>query len=112
MPAENITLYAVWSNKAPTAKITLHYDDKVQIIEKEIGSTVNMLDSFGVSKDGYTVEGWYFENSPTRLENLRIDGDCDVYAKWQTAEYITVTIDRSYLNKGAETYRIPLDITG
>ncbi len=112
MPAENITLYAVWSNKAPTAKITLHYDDKVQIIEKEIGSTVNMLDSFGVSKDGYTVEGWYFENSPTRLENLRIDGDCDVYAKWQTAEYITVTIDRSYLNKGAETYRIPLDMTG
>lgn len=112
MPAENITLYAVWSNKAPTAKITLHYDDKIQVIEKEIGSTVNMLDSFGVSKDGYTVEGWYFENSPTRLENLRIDGDCDVYAKWQTAEYITVTIDRGYLDKSADVYRVPLDMTG
>ncbi len=112
MPAENITLYAVWSDKAPKAKITLHYDDKVQIIEKEIGSTVDMLDSFGVSKDGYSVEGWYFENSPDRVENLRVDGDCDLYAKWQTAEYITVTIDRSYLNKGAEVYRIPLDMTG
>lgn len=112
MPAENITLYAVWSNKAPTANITLHYDDKIQVIEKEIGSTVNMLDSFGVYKDGYTVEGWYFENSPTRLENLRIDGDCDVYAKWQTAEYITVTIDRGYLNKSADVYRLPLDMTG
>lgn len=112
MPAENITLYAVWSNKAPTAKITLHYDDKLQIIEKEIGSTVNMLDSFGVSKDGYSVEGWYFENSPTRLENLHIDCDCDVYAKWQTAEYITVTIDRGYLGKSADVYRVPLDMTG
>lgn len=112
MPSENITLYAVWSNKAPTAKIALHYDDKLQIIEKEIGSTVNMLDSFGVSKDGYSVEGWYFENSPTRLENLCIDGDCDVYAKWQTAEYITVTIDRGYLGKSADVYRVPLDMTG
>lgn len=112
MPAENITLYAVWSNKAPTAKITLHYDDKIQVIEKEIGSTVNMLDSFGVSKDGFSVEGWYFENSPKRIENLYIDGDCDVYARWQTAEYITVTIDRSYLNKSAETYKLPLDMTG
>lgn len=112
MPAENITLYAVWSNKAPTAKITLHYDDKVQIIEKEIGSTIDMLDSFGVSKDGYSVEGWYFENSPARLDNLRIDSDCDVYAKWQTAEYITVTIDRGYLGKSADVYRVPLDMTG
>ena len=112
MPAENLTLYAVWSKKPPMAKISLHYDDKVQIVEKEIGSDVNMLDSFGIFKDGYSVEGWYFENSPTRLENLRIDGDCDVYAKWQTAEYITVAIDRSYLNKDAEVYQIPLDMAG
>lgn len=112
MPAENLTLYAVWSKKPPMAKISLHYDDKVQIVEKEIGSDENMLDSFGIFKDGYSVEGWYFENSPTRLENLRIDGDCDVYAKWQTAEYITVSIDRSYLNKDAEVYKIPLDMTG
>lgn len=112
MPAENLTLYAVWSKKPPMAKISLHYDDKVQVVEKEIGSDVNMLDSFGIFKDGYSVEGWYFENSPTRLENLRINGDCDVYAKWQTARYITVTIDKSYLNKPAEVYKIPLDMTG
>lgn len=112
MPSENITLYAVWNSKAPTAKITLHYDDKIQVIEKEIGSTVDMLDSFGVQKDGQTVEGWYFENSPSRVEMLYVDGDCDLYAKWQNAEYITVTIDRGYLDKSAETYRIPLDMTG
>lgn len=112
MPAENLTLYAVWNDKAPTAKITLHYDDKVQIIEKEIGSTVNMLDGFGVFKDGYSVEGWYFESSPKRIENLYVDGDCDLYAKWQTAEYITVTIDRGDLNKSADVYRMPLDMTG
>lgn len=112
MPAESITLYAVWVDEAPTAKITLHYDDNIQIIEKKIGSTVDMLDSFGVWKDGYSVEGWYFENSPVRVENLYVDADCDLYAKWQTAEYITVTVDRSYLNKDAEAYRIPLDMTG
>lgn len=112
MPAENITLYAVWSEKAKTAKLTLHYDDKIQVVEKEIGSTVNMLDNFGVSKDGYSIEGWYFENSPERIENLRIDGDCDVYAKWKTAEYITIMIDRSYLNQSADEYTIPLDMTG
>lgn len=69
MPAENLTIYAVWSKKPPTAKITLHYDDKVQVIEAEIGSTLNMLDDFGVTKDGEIVSGWYFENSPVRVED-------------------------------------------
>lgn len=112
MPSENITLYAVWSEKKPMAKITLHFDDNVQVVEKEIGSTVDMLDSFGVFKDGYSVEGWYLENSPVRLESLYLSEDCDVYAKWQTAQYITITIDRSYLNKKAETYKVPCDMTG
>ncbi len=112
MPSENLTLYAVWSEKPPMAKISLHYDDKVQVIEKEIGTDVNMLDSFGIFKDGYSVEGWYLENSPVRIEKLHISEDCRVYAKWQTAKYITVTIDQSYLNKKAETFKIPLDMTG
>lgn len=112
MPAENLTLYAVWSKKPTMAKITLHYDDKVQVVEKEIGSDVDMLDSFGIFKDGYSVEGWYFENSPVRIEKLHITEDCHVYAKWQTARYITVSIDQSYLNKSALTYKIPLDMTG
>ena len=112
MPAEDITLYAVWDEKPPVGRITLHYDNSVQIVEKEIGSTVDMLDSFGIFKDGYSVEGWYFENSPVRIENLYVDGDCDLYAKWQEAEYITVTIDRSYLNAKPEQYKIPLDMTG
>lgn len=112
MPSENIMLYAVWSEKKPTAKITLHFDDNVQVVEKEIGSAVDMLDSFGVFKAGYSVEGWYLENSPVRLESLYLSEDCDVYAKWQTAKYITITIDRSYLNKKAETYKVPCDMTG
>lgn len=112
MPAENLTLYAVWSKKPTMAKITLHYDDKVQVVEREIGSDVDMLDSFGIFKDGYSVEGWYFESSPVRIEKLHITEHCHVYAKWQTARYITVSIDQSYLNKSALTYKIPLDMTG
>lgn len=112
MPAENLTLYAVWSKKPPMAKISLHYDDKVQIVEKEIGSDVNMLDSFGVFKEGYSVEGWYLDNSPVRIEKLHITEDCHVYAKWQTAKYITVAIDQSYLGKSPQTFKIPLDMMG
>ena len=112
MPAENLTLYAVWSEKPPMAKISLHYDDKVQVVEKEIGSDVNMLDSFGIFRDGYSVEGWYLDNSPVRIEKLHITEDCHVYAKWQMAQYITITIDKSYLNKPAEVYKIPLDMVG
>ena len=112
MPAENLTLYAVWSKKPPTAKITLHYDDKVQIIEAEIGSTMDMLDDFGVTKDGEIVSGWYFENSPVRVENLDVSEDCDLYAKWQSATYITISVDRSYLNKEPLEYKAALDMTG
>lgn len=112
MPAENLTLYAVWSKKPPTAKITLHYDDKVQIIEAEIGSTLDMLDDFGVTKDGEIVSGWYFENSPVRVENLDVSEDCDLYAKWQSATYITISVDQSYLNKADIEYKMPLDMTG
>lgn len=112
MPAENLTLYAVWSKKPPTSKVTLHYDDKVQIIEAEIGSTMDMLDDFGVTKDGEIVSGWYFENSPVRVEDLDVSGDCDLYAKWQSAEYITISVDRSYLNKEPLEYKAALDMTG
>ena len=112
MPTENITLYAVWGKTLPTAKITLHYDDMVQIIEAEIGSTLDMLDDFGVTKDGEIVSGWYFENSPVRIENLDVSEDCDVYAKWKTATYITITVDRSYLNKEPLVYKAALDMTG
>lgn len=112
MPADNLTLYAVWSKKPPTAKITLHYDDKVQIIEAEIGSTMDMLDDFGVTKDGEIVSGWYFENSPVRVENLDVSEDCDLYAKWQSAAYITISIDRSYLNTEPLEYKEALDMTG
>lgn len=112
MPAENLTLYAVWSKKPPTAKVTLHYDDKVQIIEAEIGSTMDMLDDFGVTKDGEIVSGWYFENSPVRVENLDVSEDCDLYAKWQSATYITISIDQSYLNTEPLEYKAALDMTG
>lgn len=112
MPAENLTLYAVWSKKPPTAKVTLHYDDKVQIIEAEIGSTMDMLDDFGVTKDGEIVSGWYFENSPVRVEDLDVSEDCELYAKWQSATYITISVDRSYLNKEPLEYKAALDMTG
>ncbi len=111
MPAENITLYAIWSDKKPTAKVTFHYDDSVMVQEVEKGE-LNMRQNFGITKDGYTLSGWFLENSPQPLDYLEVTGDCDVYGKWDRATYITVSIDRGYLNKSPLTYKIPLDMDG
>lgn len=112
MPAENVTLYAIWSNKKPTAKVTFHYDDSVMVREEEIGSTLNMQQSFGVTKDGFYISGWYLDGNPDPVGYLQITGNCDVYGKWDRATYITISIDRGYLNKSPLTYRVPLEIDG
>ncbi len=111
MPAENITLYAVWSEKKPTAKVTFHYDDSVMVQDVEKG-TLDMRQDFGIVKDGYMLSGWYLENSPQPLDYLEVTEDCDVYGKWERATYITISIDQSYLNKAPLTYNIPLDMNG
>lgn len=58
-------------------------------------------------------------NTRQHRENLNVlviggsgSGKSRFYVKWQKSKYITVTIDRSYLNKQAETYKIPCDMTG
>ncbi len=112
MPYENTTLYAVWSTKKQTAKLTMHYDDSVMVRSVEIGSVIDMEQDFGITKDGYIISGWYFENSPGRIEYLDVEQDTEVYAKWQPAEYITITVDRSYLNQKPERYKVSLDMNG
>lgn len=112
MPFENTTLYAVWSTKKQTAKLTMHYDDSVMVRSVEIGSVIDMEQDFGITKDGYIISGWYFENAPGRIEYLSVEQDTEVYAKWQPAEYITITVDRSYLNQTPERYKVSLDMNG
>ena len=43
---------------------------------------------------------------------IHVSEDCDVYAKWGSATYITITIDQSYLNKAPLIYTAALDMTG
>lgn len=112
MPAESVTLYAVWSNKKPTAKVTFHYDDSVMVREEEIGSALNLRQDFGIIKDGYIISGWYLQDDPDPINYLQISGNCDVYGQWDRATYITISIDQGYLNKSPLTYRVPLDMDG
>ena len=108
MPAENLTLYAVWSEKKPTSKVTFHYDDNVMVRTVERG-VMDMRQDFGISKDGYIIAGWYLQNS---LDYLTVSQDVDVYAKWERATYITITVDQSYLNKSPLKYKLTLDMNG
>jgi len=71
---------------------------------------LNMRQNFGVAKNGYTLSGWYLEGAPNPIDYLEVTEDCDVYGKWEKAEYITVTIDQSYLNKSPLTYKVQLDM--
>lgn len=57
MPYENTTLYAVWSTKKQTAKLTMHYDDSVMVRSVDIGSVIDMEQDFGIIKDGYIISG-------------------------------------------------------
>lgn len=112
MPAENVTVYAVWSTQKPTSKITFHYDDSVMVRDEEIGSVLNMRQDFGLKKDGYFISGWYLKDNPVPVDFLQITGDCDVYGQWERAAYITITIDQSYLDKAPLSYKVPLDMNG
>lgn len=94
------------------AVILANFSDSVMVRSVEIGSVIDMEQDFGITKDGYIISGWYFENSPGRIEYLDVEQDTEVYAKWQPAEYITITVDRSYLNQKPERYKVSLDMNG
>lgn len=112
MPDEDVTLYAVWSEKAQ-AKITLMADGQESSFVCNIGDELNCRDDFGVIKDGYIVSGWtLYDGYGDILQTMTVRGDTTLYATWEEATYINITIDCSYLNEEPKIVKAALDMNG
>lgn len=113
MPNQDITLYAVWAEPNSQAKITLMADGQESSFSYEIGKELNCRDDFGVMKDGYIVSGWtLYDGYGDIQQSFTVRGDITLYAVWEQAVYIDITIDQSYLNKANVKVKIPLDMNG
>ncbi len=113
MPNKDITLYAVWAEPNSQAKITLVADGQESSFTYEIGEELNCRDDFGITKDGYIVSGWtLYDGYGDVLQTFTVRGDTTLYATWEAATYITITIDQSHLNKKAAKISVALDMNG
>ncbi len=112
MPDSDVTLYAVWSEKAQ-AKITLVADGQESSFVCNIGDELNCRDDFGVDKEGYIVSGWtLYDGYGDILQTMTVRGDTTLYATWEEATYINITIDCSYLNEEPKIVKAALDMNG
>lgn len=113
MPNQDITLYAVWAEPNSQAKITLMADGQESSFSYEIGKELNCRDDFGIVKDGYIVSGWtLYDGYGDIQQSFTVRGDTTLYAVWEPAIYIDITIDQSYLNKANVKVQVPLDMNG
>lgn len=112
MPNEDITLYAVWVEEAQ-AKITLVADGQESSFNYTIGEELNCRDDFGVVKDGYIVSGWtLYDGYGDIIQHMTVRGDTTLYAVWEEATYINITIDMSYANKPNAVIKAALNMNG
>ena len=112
MPNKDITLYAVWVEEAQ-AKITLIADEQESSFSYTIGEELDCRDDFGIVKDGYIVSGWtLYEGYGDIIQHMTVRGDTTLYAVWEEATYIDITIDMSYLNKPNAVIKVPLNMNG
>ncbi|MBE5918970.1 MAG: hypothetical protein E7272_03915, partial [Pseudobutyrivibrio ruminis] len=131
-----ITLYATWTAKNLTAKLTLNggtLDDSIVETTATAGKYVVAEDkatattSFtadaalvlptAITKNGYTFGGWYTdeectaENKITKIAKGTTAATTTVYAKWTAVEYtITYTLgDEAVTNSNPEKYTVETD---
>ncbi len=113
MPNEDITLYAVWAEPTSQAKITLVADGQESSFNYQIGEELNCRDDFGIIKDGYIVSGWtLYDGYGDILQTFTVRGDTTLYATWEEATYINLTIDQSHINKDKIIVKCALDMNG
>lgn len=112
----NITLYAGWSAQTGNAyNVTFVFYGNVRTVKTFEAGSVAEVPSPPIRR-GYIFEGWYLdENFTVECNDLIVDHDYTVYAKWYAKIAITlkymdgVTSDRViYVNEG-ETPELPAD---
>lgn len=113
MPNKNVTMYAVWAEEESQATITLVADGQESTFKHKIGDELNCRDDFGIQKDGYIVSGWtLYDGYGDILNTLTVRGDTTLYATWEEAVYIDITIDQSHINKPNAVVSVALDMNG
>ena len=92
---QDMDLYAIWVPKSVTVTFDSKGGTAAQPQSKVCGDKVDA--PTGVTKDGYTLEGWYTDEQLTPaskwdFDNSTVTGDITLYAKW-TEDTYTVTFD-------------------
>jgi uncharacterized repeat protein (TIGR02543 family) len=94
MPAENITLYAKWTQNTATYTLTFEPNggSSVASITGEFGTVVT--EPIDPTKTGFTFDGWYSDVSLTTLYNFSTmpAENITLYAKWTVNQY-TITFN-------------------
>lgn len=93
---ENITLYARWIAEA-TEKfvVTFETNGGTEVASVEIFKDGMVTEPTGVTKEGYTLEGWYKDPEFTQKWNFATDkvtGNLTLYVKWVEKEVKKYTV--------------------
>ncbi len=94
MPGENITLYAKWDRVEPIT-ITYHKlnGELIEVVAYDVTEIGNEIEFIEVTRNGYTFDGWFLDESFTKVpSSYLLDSDMVVYAKW-TANMYTITFE-------------------
>ncbi|AGN26914.1 hypothetical protein A3206_03415 [Candidatus Methanomassiliicoccus intestinalis] len=89
MPAKDITLYSKWTINL--YNVTFHYNNGTVDTTDPVEFNNLVAEPKNVSRLGYTLEGWYLEDSFTTKWEFNADKmpaeNIDLYAKWTSITY-------------------------
>ena len=85
----NMTLKAKWSAK--TVTVTFNSDGGTKVDPKPVAYGSKVEEPTGVTKEGYTLDGWYNGNVKWNFDNP-VTGDMTLTAKWTLMQF-KVTFD-------------------
>lgn len=92
MKDSSINLYAGWRRNAQnTITFVTNCSQTISPLKKYEGETIN-LDSYSLTKEGYTFEGWYTDEACTKSFTLTTmpAENITLYAKWIEASNVNV----------------------
>ena len=106
MPAENITITAIW--KANTATVTFNTNggSEVAPITQNIGSAVTAPEA--PTKAGYVFDDWYLDGEVFELDGYILDGDLELEARYHVDKNnngINDAVDPAYTDSFDDMFR-------
>lgn len=105
----NFTLYAKWKKVIPTEKYDVHFESNGgSPVESQLQLTTGskIMKPQNPSKEGYTFEGWYTDNSLSKLWNFDKDlvsENMTLYAKWKKLNTEVEKFNVAFESNGGNT---------